>query len=150
MTRNARQVKILEIISENDVETQDDLARLLKAAGFTATQATISRDIKDLGIIKVSMDGKRQKYMRKVDDHNVSNKLIDMFAYSVSAIHSANNIVVIRTMPNSANIAGMMVDRLANPDVLGCVAGEDTVVVVVRSNEAAEQIAAQLTELLER
>ena len=150
MTRNARQVKILEIISENDVETQDDLAQLLKAAGFTATQATISRDIKDLGIIKVSMDGKRQKYMRKVDDHNVSNKLIDMFAYSVSAIHSANNIVVIRTMPNSANIAGMMVDRLANPDVLGCVAGEDTVVVVVRSNEAAGQIAAQLTELLER
>ena len=76
MTRNARQDKILELITENIVETQDDLTRMLKESGFHATQATISRDIKELGIVKVPFDGKRQKYVREFSDRNVSGKLI--------------------------------------------------------------------------
>ncbi len=150
MTRNARQVKILEIITENVVETQDDLARMLKDAGFNATQATISRDIKELGIVKVSIDGKRQKYIREFSDRNVSNKLISIFKHAVVSINCAVNILVIKTMSGSANIAGMMLDRLENPDILGCVAGDDTVMAVTKSEDAAKQISETLTVLLEQ
>ena len=124
MARSARQMKILELITDNVVETQDDLARMLKDAGFNATQATISRDIKELGIVKMSIDGKRQKYVREFGDRSVSNdKLVNIFKNAVISILYANNIVVIKTMSGSANIAGMMLDRLENPDILGCVAG---------------------------
>ncbi len=150
MPRNARQIKILELITDREVETQEDLTQLLKDAGFTATQATISRDIKELGIVKISIDGKRQKYVREAPNRNVSNKLVNIFTHSVVAINDVNNLIVIKTMPGSANIAGMMLDRISNPDILGCVAGDDTVLAVTRSNDAAKKIAAQLTALLEQ
>ena len=134
MARSARQMKILELITDNVVETQDDLARMLKDAGFNATQATISRDIKELGIVKMSIDGKRQKYVREFGDRSVSNdKLVNIFKNAVISILYANNIVVIKTMSGSANIAGMMLDRLENPDILGCVAGDDTVMAVTKN-----------------
>ncbi len=150
MTRNARQVKILELINEQSVETQDDLARLLKNAGFNATQATISRDIKELGIVKVSIDGKRQKYVREFGDRNVSNKLVNIFKHSVISITYAVNIIVIKTMSGSANIAGMMLDRLEDPDILGCVAGDDTVMAVTKSESVAQKISESLSGFLER
>lgn len=150
MTRNARQVKILELINDNVVETQDDLAGMLKKSGFNATQATISRDIKELGIVKVPFDGKRQKYVREFADKNVSGKLVNIFKHAVVSIVYASNIIVIKTMSGSANIAGMMLDRLENPDILGCVAGDDTVIAVLRSEEIAKQITESLSELLEQ
>ena len=150
MTRNARQNKILEIIEEKIVETQDDLAMLLKEAGFSATQATISRDIKELGIVKVTFDGKRQKYVREAGDRSVSSKLVNIFKHSVLSISYAVNIVVIKTMSGSANIAGMMLDRLENPDILGCVAGDDTVMAVTKSEESARKITEELSVLREQ
>ena len=134
-------MKILELITDNVVETQDDLARMLKESGFNATQATISRDIKELGIVKMSIDGKRQKYVREYGDRSVSNdKLVNIFKSAVVSILYANNIVVIKTMSGSANIAGMMLDRLENPDILGCVAGDDTVMAVAKSEAVAREI----------
>lgn len=150
MTRNARQMKILELITDTVVETQDDLTRLLKDAGFNATQATISRDIKELGIVKVSIDGKRQKYVRELGDRSVSNKLVNIFKHAAVSIAYAVNIVVIKTMPGSANIAGMMLDRLENADILGCVAGDDTVMAVTKSEAVAQQISESLSALLEQ
>lgn len=150
MTRNARQMKILELITDTAVETQDDLTRLLKDAGFNATQATISRDIKELGIVKVSIDGKRQKYVRELGDRSVSNKLVNIFKHAAVSIAHAVNIVVIKTMPGSANIAGMMLDRLENADILGCVAGDDTVMAVTKSEAVAQQISESLSALLEQ
>ena len=150
MTRNARQNKILEIIEEKIVETQDDLAMILKEAGFSATQATISRDIKELGIVKVTFDGKRQKYVREAGDRSVSSKLVNIFKHSVLSISYAVNIVVIKTMSGSANIAGMMLDRLENPDILGCVAGDDTVMAVTKSEESARKITEELSVLREQ
>lgn len=149
MTRSARQVKILEIITDNIVETQDDLARMLKSSGFNATQATISRDIKELGIVKVTYDGK-QKYVREIGDRSVSNKLINIFKHAVLSITYAVNIIVIKTMPGSANIAGMMIDRLENTDVLGCVAGDDTVMAVTKNEITAQQITESLSMYLEQ
>ena len=151
MARSARQMKILELITANVVETQDDLARMLKDAGFNATQATISRDIKELGIVKMSIDGKRQKYVREFGDRSVSNdKLVNIFKNAVISILYANNIVVIKTMSGSANIAGMMLDRLENPDILGCVAGDDTVMAVTKNESVAREITDELSELMEQ
>ena len=150
MTRNSRQNKILEIIEERIVETQDDLAKLLKEAGYNATQATISRDIKELGIVKVTFDGKRQKYVREAGDRSVSSKLVNIFRHAVLSIAYAANIVVIKTMSGSANIAGMMLDRLENPDILGCVAGDDTVMAVTKSEESARKIAEELSAMREQ
>lgn len=151
MARSARQMKILELITDNVVETQDDLARMLKDAGFNATQATISRDIKELGIVKMSIDGKRQKYVREFGDRSVSNdKLVNIFKNAVISILYANNIVVIKTMSGSANIAGMMLDRLENPDILGCVAGDDTVMAVTKNEAVAREITDELSELMEQ
>ena len=89
MPRNARQNKLLELIAENSIETQDELVLALKNAGFTVTQATVSRDIKELGLIKTSIDGKKQRYVRESNDGNVTSKFTDMFRHSVISIEHA-------------------------------------------------------------
>ncbi len=144
MARNARQNKLLELISENNIETQDDLVLALKDAGFSVTQATVSRDIKELGLIKASIDGKKQRYVKENSDGNATSKFTDMFRHSVVSIEHAMNIVVIRTLTGSANIAGMMIDRFKNASVLGCVAGDDTVFAVLRDELSAEELTEQL------
>ncbi len=147
MARNARQLKILELISKKDIETQDELAAELVREHFQATQATISRDIKELGLVKVS-DGKKQKYARDAADSNISVKLLNMFRHAVFSIDYALNNVVIKTISGAANSAGMFVDRMGDPDVIGCVAGDDTVLVITRGEQASLRIVAALKEIL--
>ncbi len=147
MTRNARQGKILELIEEKDIETQEELVKELQNSGFEVTQATVSRDIKELGLIKISADGKRQKYTKERTDNTVMSKFTDMFRHSVVTIDYALNIVVIKTLSGSANVAGTMVDRLKNSSVLGCVAGDDTVFAVLRDERAAEDLTQKLREI---
>ncbi len=147
MTRNARQGKILELIEGKDIETQEELVKELQNSGFEVTQATVSRDIKELGLIKISADGKRQKYTKERTDNTVMSKFTDMFRHSVVTIDYALNIVVIKTLSGSANVAGTMVDRLKNSSVLGCVAGDDTVFAVLRDERAAEDLTQKLREI---
>ena len=147
MTRNARQGKILELIEEKDIETQEELVKELQNSGFEVTQATVSRDIKELGLIKISADGKRQKYTKERTDNTVMSKFTDMFRHSVVTIDYALNIVVIKTLSGSANVAGTMVDRLKNSSVLGCVAGDDTVFAVLHDERAAEDLTQKLREI---
>lgn len=144
MVRNARQNKLLELISEKDIETQEELVDELRSAGFAVTQATVSRDIKELGLIKISADGKRQRYTKEKSDNTVTSKFTDMFKRAVVSVDYAVNIVVVKTLSGSANIAGMMLDRLNNKSVLGCVAGDDTVFAVLRDEKSAEEMAEQL------
>lgn len=149
MARSARQMKMLEIIQLKDVETQEELAVQLQNAGFDVTQATISRDIKELGIVKISVGGGKQKYTRDYGDFNsISSKISNLFKHSVLSIEYANNLIVIKTLTGSANMAGMMVDGLNNPSVLGCVAGDDTVFVAVKSNDEAENLTEILRQLI--
>ncbi len=148
MIRNSRQNKLLELISEKDIETQDELVEELRKSGFAVTQATVSRDIKDLGLIKASVDGKKQRYTMERNDNTVTSKFTDMFKRAVISIDFAVNIVVIHTLSGSANIAGMMIDRLKNKSVLGCVAGDDTVFAVLRDEKAAEEMTEQLREIV--
>ena len=148
--KSRRHVKILELIDKNDIETQEELALELQQAGYEVTQATISRDIKELGIVKVSYDGKRQKYIREAIDRTVSGKIANIFRHAVLSIDSAVNIVVIRTVAGSGNAAGMMIDRMDESEILGCVAGDDTVIVVTRSEQAALSIVETLNEMINR
>lgn len=149
MARSARQMKILEIIQEKDIDTQDELAAQLQSAGFEVTQATISRDIKELGIVKVAIGSSKQKYTRDYGDFNsISAKISNLFKHSVLSIECANNLIVIKTLTGSANMAGMMVDGLNNSSVLGCVAGDDTVFIAVKTNKDAENLTDILRQLI--
>ena len=147
MARNARQVKLLELISEKDIETQEELVGELLRAGFEVTQATVSRDIKELGLVKVSVDGRRQRYTREKSDNSVASKFVDLFRHSVLSVDYAVNIVVVKTLAGSGNVAGAMIDRTKNSMVLGCVAGDDTVFAVLRDEESAKEMTEYLREL---
>lgn len=148
MARNARQSKILELISDKQIETQEELVGELLKAGFEVTQATVSRDIKELGLVKVSVDGKRQRYTREKNDTAVTSKFTDLFRNSFVSVDYAGNIVVVKMLAGSGNIAGAMIDREKNPKVLGCVAGDDTVFAVLRDEESAKEMVDNLYELV--
>ena len=147
MARNARQVKLLELISQKDIETQEELVGELLKAGFIVTQATVSRDIKELGLVKVSVDGRRQHYTREKSDNSVASKFVDLFRHSVLSVDYAVNIVVVRTLAGSGNVAGAMIDRTKNSSVLGCVAGDDTVFAVLRDEQSAKEMTEYLRDL---
>jgi len=147
MSRTKRQNMILELINTKDIETQEELVYELKKAGFDVTQATISRDIKDLGIVKVSVDGKRQKYDKEHTGINVTQKFADMYKHSVINVEYAVNLVVVKTLSGSANVVAVMIDRLNNKDILGCVAGDDTVFAACRDEHVASEVCKLLREM---
>jgi len=149
LPRNARQIKILELIAKKDVETQDELASELIAAAFSVTQATISRDIKELGLVKITRADGRQKYARDYTDSNVGGKVVALFRQAVLSVEYALNTVVVKTVPGSANSAGLMVDRLENPQILGCVAGDDTVLIIAKTEAAAKKLVERLNEIID-
>lgn len=150
MARNARQLKMLDLIQSSVIETQEELADKLCEAGFKVTQATISRDIKELGIIKVATEDGKQKYTHDYGGYsNITGKISELFKRSVLKIECAGNLIVIKTIPASANMAGMMVDNLNNPAILGCVAGDDTALVIVKNQTDAEEITDRLKRFLD-
>ncbi|NLC16427.1 MAG: arginine repressor [Clostridiales bacterium] len=136
MGRTSRQTKILEIISKKDIETQEELVAELKKVNFNVTQATVSRDIKELGLIKVLGESRKYKYaLEKTGNSNISVKLTNLFRESVISIDSANNLIVVKTLSGSANAAAVMVDKSGYDGVLGCIAGDDTFLIVCRNEE---------------
>jgi transcriptional regulator of arginine metabolism len=148
MPRSARQNKILELISLNEIETQDELCSALVKARFPVTQATISRDIKELGLVKITLPDGRQKYARDKTDGSLGGKVVGLFRQSVLSVDYALNLVVLKTLVGGANSAGLMIDRLENPSVLGCVAGDDTVLAVTESEAAAKKLVDELNEII--
>ena len=148
MQRNPRQIKILELIASNVIETQEDLAASLASENFSVTQATISRDIKELGLIKVTHHDGRQKYARPVDPKGVQQKVVGLFVQATLSVDYALNLVVIKTLSGSANAAGLMVDRLEHTGVLGCVAGDDTVMIVCKTESSAATLVEALQDIL--
>ncbi|GHU98856.1 arginine repressor [Clostridia bacterium] len=149
MSRSIRQSKILDLIERNEVETQEELGSLLQRAGLNVTQATISRDIKELGLVKTAEKNKKYIYSAPSEARSgASAKMVNMFRESLIGMDGAGNIAVLKTLPGSANAAGNLVDKLQIPDVLGCVAGDDTVIVVTKSEAAAAKMIKQLRELL--
>lgn len=136
MIRTKRQQIILGIIEKNEVETQEELVGLLREGGFNATQATVSRDIKELGLVKVAGTAKKYKYV-KADgaSHKISAKFGNIFKECVLSIKYADNIIVIKTVVGGANSACAFIDRLNLPQVLGTLAGDDTIFTVISEGE---------------
>ena len=149
MHRNARQQKILEIISVKEIDTQEELCEELNRLNYNVTQATISRDIKELKLYKISGTTKKYKYAcLESDDDSVRGKMKTLFRECVQTISYANNIIVIKTMRGNGSSAGMFVDSLQLKEIIGSVAGDDTLLIVVDSNENTKLIADRLKEYI--
>lgn len=149
MYRNARQAKILEIISKYEIETQEELCNELNKLNFNVTQATISRDIKDLKLYKVAGTVKKYKYA-SLDgaQEELSPRMLNLFRECVLSINSANNLIVIKTMRGNGQSGGSFVDSLQIDEIIGCIAGDDTVLVIVDSTEHTPAVTNKLKEYL--
>lgn len=150
MARSVRQSKILELISTREIETQDELVECLRAANFDITQATISRDIKELGLIKI-LSAETGKYKYSLVDSGeqaVSNKYISIFKEAVISIKTAQNLVVLKTIRAMANSICGLIDKLNLDSVLGAVAGDDTVMVILPTSEQAQKVATTIEALI--
>ena len=148
--KNQRQAKILEIISNRNVETQEQLLAALQEAGFRGTQATISRDIKELRIIKEQTNMGTYRYATSSNElsGSFSNRMNTIFRECVVSFDYAQNIVVIHTLPGLASAAASAIDAMNISAVLGSLAGDDTVMVVMRDNNAAAAFCGEIKSLI--
>lgn len=150
MARTGRQLKLIEIINKNEIETQETLAEALRNEGYLVTQATVSRDIKDLGLIKVMTPNKTYKYAQPAStEQKSSGKMLNLFRECVISIDYAGHLIVIKTVSGGANSAATLVDKLNFPEVMGCVAGDDTILVVIKDQQKIVPIVEKLKSLLD-
>lgn len=150
MTKAQRHTRIKELITKYEIDTQNALADALIKDGFYVTQATVSRDIKELGLVKVLSDSNKYKYAQPTKTEevvNVSTKMLNVFCESVISINYSQNIIVVKTLSGSANAAASLIDRLNMPEIFGCIAGDDTIMVVVSSSGVAPEIAEKLKKI---
>lgn len=146
-----RQAKIMELITSRDMETQEQLLAALQECGFHSTQATVSRDIKELHIIKELTKFGTYRYTTSANEvsGSFSARLNSIFKECVSSFDYSGNIVVVRTIPGLASAAGSAVDAMGMSFVLGTVAGDDTVLIVMRDANAAAAFCGELKNILE-
>ena len=148
--KRARQAEILNIIQAVDVETQEQLLDELKARGFSATQATISRDIKELHLVKELTGYGTYRYAvsERKASLNFAGRLRTIFKEGVTSVDRAQNIVVVRTMPGLASAACSALDSMEIPGMVGSLAGDDTGILIMRDNDAAERFNQEVHKLL--
>lgn len=147
--KSARQVAILEIIASGGVETQEELADELRKRGFQVTQATVSRDIKELRLIKsTSSDGSYCYITVDKTKSGLNERLIRVFSETVVSMRSAYNQIIIKTLSGSANIAAETIDSLQWPEILGTIAGDNTILMIVRSVEEVKPVMERLNALM--
>jgi len=144
--KSERQQKIISIIRSYGIETQDDLIAHLNESGFNVTQATVSRDIRELKITKVLGPDGRYTYMVPQDDTERHNAVYgDTLNKSVRSVNYACNTVVIKTFPGLANAVAAGIDSGRHDEILGCVAGDDTIIVVTKDEQCAEEFCKRMT-----
>lgn len=132
--KGQRHIKIREIISQNEIETQDDLVEALRQSGFQVTQATVSRDIKELLLIKIPMDDGRYKYSLPTDQrYNPIQKLKRALVDNFLHIDHANNLVVMKCLPGTANSIAALLDNIEWTEVMGTICGDDTILIICRT-----------------
>ena len=135
----SRHAKIIELISQYDIETQEELAEYLNNAGFKVTQATVSRDIRDLKLTKLSVNGGRQKYIvHRQEDDGMNEKYIRVLRDGFVSMDMAQNILVIKTVAGMAMAVAAAVDAMKWNEVVGCIAGDDTIMCAIRTVEYKE------------
>lgn len=150
MKQNRHQ-KIAELVSRYEIETQEDLAEMLKEAGFGVTQATISRDIRQMHLSKVPAGNGRQKYViLQQDNSGLSDKYIRVLQDGFVSMDMAQNILVLRTVAGMAMAVAAAIDAIKFHEVVGCIAGDDTIMVAVRSVEETKVLMDKIRELVQR
>ncbi|HAB94520.1 MAG TPA: arginine repressor [Lachnospiraceae bacterium] len=143
-----RHERILEIIERNEIETQGELAQKLRESGFQVTQATVSRDIREMGLIKVAASGGRQKYEAAKPVNEEKNRFIRVLRDSVLSLDHAQNLLVIKTGSGMAMAAAAALDHLQFPEVVGCIAGDDTIMAAVRTVEDTVLLMEKIRQML--
>ena len=148
--KSKRQAKIMEIISNTNVETQEQLLALLQEAGFSSTQATISRDIKELRIVKELTGFGTYRYATAAREvpSTFSGRLNTIFRECVTSFDYAQNMIVVHTLPGLANAAASALDAMKMSAILGTIAGDDTVFIVMRDQNAAAAFCGEIKSLL--
>ena len=148
--KKTRHRKIVEIIEKRDVETQEELAGYLKEAGFAVTQATVSRDIRELKLSKVPTGGGKQKYViLKQDDSHMGDKYIRVLRDGFISMDMAQNILVIKTVSGMAMAVAAAIDAMHLHEIVGCIAGDDTIMCAVRSVDDTIAVMSRLRKLVE-
>jgi len=148
--KEQRQARILEIVTRQEVETQEELGRLLEAAGHKATQATVSRDIKELGLIKAQGRSGRQAYIQSPgngSDH-LTDRLVRILRNAVTGIDYTGNLVVLKTFAGGGNAAAAALDSLELEGVMGTIAGDDTILLIAREASATPALVDRLGRML--
>lgn len=148
--KNKRHDSILEIIQEKEISTQEELQRELRKKGFEVTQATVSRDIRRLRLVKQQTAGGKNIYtVTSVKEDRERDRLLRVLHDSVRSVDSAQNILVIRTEAGMAMGSAAAIDNLSVSGILGCIAGDDTIIAVLRSTAAAEEACRRLSQDLQ-
>lgn len=139
--KKTRHAKIIEMIQKHDVETQEELAKYLREAGLAVTQATVSRDIKELKLSKIPMRNGRQKYIiLKQEDSHLGDKYIRVLRDGFASMAMAQNILVVKTVSGMAMAVAAALDAMRFPEIVGCIAGDDTIFVAVRTVEETQAL----------
>ena len=147
--KSVRHNLILEIIESKDIETQEELAEELKKQGIAVTQATVSRDIKELRLLKVLSGSGAYKYATADKAENgLSERFIRMFAESVLSMVHSGNMIVIKTLSGSANVAAEAIDNLRWPEILGTLAGDNTIFLVIRDIQEVDVVLKRMQEMM--
>lgn len=145
----SRQSKIIELINKYDIETQEDLADRLMKDGYNVTQATVSRDIRELKLTKVAVDGGRQKYIVLLKtEPGMSEKYTRVLRDGFVSMDMAQNIMVVKTVPGMAMAVAAALDALQMNSIVGCIAGDDTVMCAIRTSEETISVMEKLSKLL--
>ncbi len=144
-----RQKKIAELVQNNRIETQEELAEALKDAGYSVTQATISRDIKEIGLIKMPGENGTSFYVmpgKELLRYN-EDRIKRLFASSVQSIDSSENLIIIKTLPGEASGVASAIDQSEWPEIIGTVAGDDTILVVVKPKNITTMVCKRFHQL---
>ena len=149
MLRSARHAKILEIITTQEIETQEELCAELERQNIVVTQATISRDIRDLRLFKVAGIEKKYRYTYITEgESEISPKMRSLFRDCVISVKAAQNLVVVKTLAGNGANAGAVVDKLNHEEVVGSVAGDDTLLIVCVDNECAALVVERIKDFI--
>ena len=147
--KSNRQEKIIQLITENAIETQEEILVYLREHGFDVTQATVSRDIKQLKLVKTQTNDGRYKYSVSSNNsrENISSKFVSLFSETVTGIDYANNIVVVKCYVGMANAACAAFDAMKFDGVVGTLSGDDTIFIAMRNEELAKELTVELKKI---
>lgn len=147
MTKKERLNYIVSLIKEQEISNQEELTEILNSRGFNVSQATVSRDINELNLIKVDGVNKKYKYFLPEIIGETPQKIVDLFKNVTTSIHLANNLIVVKTLSGNAGTAGMAIDNMKIPSVLGTIAGDDVLLIIAKTNSDAEVVIKSLRSI---